>query len=122
PPDCCVGMAFDADTRRVVLFEGDTGQTWSWDGTTWTREHPASSPSSRQYPSMSRSGPHDLLFGGEDCIDFTCYYRDTWSWTGSTWTKLRPVPRPGNRSHAGMAYDLIHRQVVLFGGFGDSGT
>jgi hypothetical protein len=39
-------MAYDAATGTVVLFGGDNrhgvlGDTWTWDGTTWTRQHPA---------------------------------------------------------------------------------
>jgi hypothetical protein len=44
-------MAYDAARGEVVLFGGWDGtllgDTWTWDGTTWTEEHPAISPPAR---------------------------------------------------------------------------
>ena len=48
-------MAYDAATGTVVLFGGNAGpgnltplaDTWTWDGTTWTRQAPAVHPSAR---------------------------------------------------------------------------
>jgi len=44
-------MAYDAATGNVVMFGGQfadsDGQfdgTWTWDGSTWARQHPAASP------------------------------------------------------------------------------
>ena len=34
-----------------------------------------------------------------------------------TWTQLTPSHAPGAREHAAMAYDVLHRETVLFGGF-----
>src|SRR5438105_2716674 len=47
-----MGMAYDQARGEVVLFggngaTGDVGDTWTWDGTTWTQQHPATSPSAR---------------------------------------------------------------------------
>jgi hypothetical protein len=122
PADCCIGMSFDAATHKVVLSEANIPGTWSWDGTTWTEEHPARRPSIRYNQAVSRSASHILLFGGEDCFDDYCYFYDTWIWTGSTWTNLSRSPHPGARSRAGMAYDVFHRQVVLFGGSNENGV
>ena len=44
PPSSLSGaMAYDAATQTVVLFKGSYphGQTWTWNGSTWTRQHPA---------------------------------------------------------------------------------
>src|SRR5712691_1002940 len=49
-------MAYDAATGQLLLFGGSTrpgtqggylGDTWTWNGTTWTRLHPAAAPSAR---------------------------------------------------------------------------
>ncbi|MFN2507284.1 MAG: kelch repeat-containing protein, partial [Chthoniobacterales bacterium] len=57
--------------HRLLLFGGygDNGEmndTWSWNGTTWTELHPATSPSPRTYPSMCAdpAGNAVVLFGG----------------------------------------------------------
>src|SRR5689334_16778108 len=47
-----MGMAYDQARSEVVLFGGMAnggrrGDTWTWDGTTWTQHFPATSPSPR---------------------------------------------------------------------------
>jgi hypothetical protein len=44
-------MAYDAATGTVVMFGGvgtsnepAYADTWTWNGTTWTQQHPAASP------------------------------------------------------------------------------
>ena len=42
-------MAYDAATGTVVLFgglggHGDLGDTWTWNGTTWTQQAPSDQP------------------------------------------------------------------------------
>jgi hypothetical protein len=42
-------MAYDAATGTAMLFGGNSqtvyfGDTWTWNGRTWTRRHPAASP------------------------------------------------------------------------------
>jgi hypothetical protein len=58
---------------RVVLFGGGWdegfGETWSWDGTTWTRLAAAISPPAREGYAMATRGDTVVLFGGGD---------DTW--------------------------------------------
>src|ERR1700690_1136285 len=46
-------MTYDAATGTVVLFGGlggkrYLGDTWTWDGTTWTQQHPAAHPVPRE--------------------------------------------------------------------------
>jgi hypothetical protein len=47
-PRVTVGMAYDAAHGEVVLFggagEGVLNDTWIWDGTTWTEQHPSTVP------------------------------------------------------------------------------
>jgi hypothetical protein len=43
-------LVYDPATKTAIMFGGfssDTGRlgdTWSWNGTTWTRLHPAANP------------------------------------------------------------------------------
>jgi hypothetical protein len=53
-------MAYDAATGTVVLFGGQSwssecvfGDTWTWDGTTWTEQAPATRPSARGEGAMA---------------------------------------------------------------------
>jgi len=78
-------MAYDAARGQVVLFGGHDGNqpgrlndTWVWDGTTWTRKSPASSPSSRFGHAMAYDAARGqvVLFGGWDNNSLN----DTWVW------------------------------------------
>ena len=95
-------MAYDAVRRSVLLFSGDTetgydlgfgqqpktGDTWTWNGTEWTRLQPATSPPVRWGAGIAYDAAHStvLLYGGPDAGSL----RDTWSWDGSTWTDVTP--------------------------------
>ena len=69
-------MAYDAADGKVVLFGGVSStshnldatlsDTWVWNGTDWTQEHPAKSPSARALPSMAYDAADGkvVLFGG----------------------------------------------------------
>jgi hypothetical protein len=120
-PRTGAGMAYDAATGTVVLFGGfadKTGlylnDTWTWNGTTWTKQAPAASPpawaaAGTAYDAATRTV---VLFGGPN--------GDTWTWNGTTWTEQAPAASPSPRAGAGMAYDAATATVVLFGGIGYS--
>ena len=122
-------MAYDAATGTVVLFGGDRGDrhhpllinnTWTWDGTTWTRQAPATSPGARDFAAMAYDAATGtaVLFGGQNSTGRVL--GDTWTWDGTTWTKQHPAASPRPRFGAVMAYDAATGNVVLFGG--DSGS
>jgi hypothetical protein len=80
-------MVYDAATSNVVLYGGlkydgtapvYLGDTWTWDGTTWTQQHPAASPSARNASSMAYDAAtgNVVLFGGYR----NGYVSDTWTW------------------------------------------
>jgi hypothetical protein len=76
-------MAYDAAARNVVLFGGGRrhgvdGDTWIWDGSTWTKQTPAASPPARSDASMAYdvATGNTVLFGGGLNGSFT----DTWTW------------------------------------------
>jgi hypothetical protein len=120
-------MAYDAATGTVVLFGGlglhgtadfALGDTWTWDGTAWTRQHPAASPSPRDAASMAYDTATStvVLFGGSG--RHILHEAQTWTWDGTTWTKQTPGTSPPGRIAASMAYDAATGTVVLFGGVG----
>lgn len=123
-------LAFDQAAGTAVLFGGvreivsATGipsfrisnDTWTWNGSAWTQQFPASSPSARQGASIAYDAAHKqvVLFGGGPGILGT--YNDTWTWNGTTWSLQTPATSPPARQEASMAYDATHGTVVLFGG------
>jgi len=52
-------MAYDSTRGQVVLFGGldanskVLGDTWTWDGTTWTQKSPDTSPPARAGAAMA---------------------------------------------------------------------
>jgi hypothetical protein len=118
-------MAYDAATGTFVLFGGYNGSevlgdTWTWDGTTWTQQFPPVSPSPRTNNGMTFDAATGtiLLFGGlageqgsGDVLN------DTWEWHGKTktLTHLFPASSPSPRRTT-ITYDGATENVVLFGG------
>lgn len=117
-------MAYDPTTGNLVLFGGYDGSTalndtWTWDGTTWTQQHPAASPSGRVSAALAPDPSGNLvLFGGTNLLGN--YYADTWTWNGTTWTLSKPPSAPAARAYAAMAYDPTTGNDVLFGGYASS--
>jgi hypothetical protein len=84
---CCASMAYDAATGTVVLFGGSGypvtprtyGDTWTWDGTTWTLQHPAASPPPEYDAAMAYDPATGtvVLFGGDNLHR---RLGDTWLW------------------------------------------
>jgi hypothetical protein len=127
-------MVYDDKTRSLLLFGGgahdsigDVNDTWTWDGSTWTQLHPATSPSPRDNASLAYDAASGLvvLFGGADPRGTTGgaiggkFFGDTWTWDGSNWTQMFPSVSPPARANASMVYDAATKQTVLFGGGGD---
>ena len=120
-------MAYDSATSQLVLFggAGDSGllaDTWIWDGSTWTQQSPATSPPALYYASIAYDPATSqlVLFGGYG-DSANAALAGTWTWDGSTWTQQAPAVSPPARSSASMAYDPATSQLVLFGGYGQSG-
>jgi hypothetical protein len=125
------GTAYDPSTGTVVLFGGwdnsnngsAFGDTWTWDGVTWTQQFPPVSPAARYARESMAYDPGTqtvVLFGGEgsDNGDYGGVpFGDTWEWNGrtKTWTQMFPAASPAAR-WAPLAYDAIKQTVVLFGG------
>jgi hypothetical protein len=116
-----MGIAYDAARGEVVLFGGShkagyLGDTWTWDGTTWTQQFPATAPSARASMGMTYDAPRNevVLFGGGN------YLGDTWD--GTTWTPQQPPSSPSGRVDTGVTYDAARTEVVLFGGYSFLGT
>ena len=136
PPTVRIGptMAYDAATGTVVLFGGISGDgrrihddTWTWNGATWTKQHPAARPAARYDAVMAYDAAAGTaaLFGGHGSHGLL---GNTWTWDGTNWTQQALAAHPDPRSGAVMAYGAATSTAVLFGGggsrhvFGDTWT
>jgi hypothetical protein len=114
----------------VILFGGfdasDTyvGDTWEWDGASWTERTPAigPSPSPRYGAAMAYDPVHHytILFGGydQDAAMNAELRDDTWVWDGTSWTEQDVAVRPEARASHSLVFDRARRRVALFGSAG----
>jgi hypothetical protein len=140
PARCCMGMAYDQVNHNIVLFGGgDTatgaplGDTWTWDGTTWTPRTGTPSPCPMNSTRMVWDGSQIMLFGGmgkkKDGCPVDGLQNTTWLWNGATltWKQCKPPdgcsnPAPAPRESEGMAWDqssppdATSGDVITFGG------
>ncbi len=113
-------LAFDRARSVAVLFGGwnetALGDTWEWDGGTWSfRADLGPSPRERHAMAFDSARGVTVLFGGSEADGSGACLGDTWEWDGSSWTLVSesgPVPRA---EHA-LAFDAARRVTVLFGG------
>ena len=117
--------AIASSPDQVILFggvnnDGNTmGDTWVWNGKDWSAQHPTNSPPPRNSAAMTYDPVHQvtLLFSGDGGNSRgPNLLADMWSWDGKNWTQLHPTTAPKASYNAGIAYDNITQQVVLFGG------
>lgn len=126
--------AFDHTNNLMLLFGGTNegggtpfNDTWTFDGTTWTLQTPATSPPAYDtdeivgYPQAAwhnATGKIVMLQGNSD--GDSC---QTWTWDPGSldWTLEAPANQPG-QGHAGgftpgpMAWDGVNDTVLMFGG------
>ena len=123
PATSGASMAYDPATGQIVLFAiatnaantAETINTWTWNGTTWTKQSPATSPPARRGAPMAYDPAtgNVVLFGGTGTA--AGYLGGTWTWNGTTWTKQSPTTSPPATSGASMAYDPATGNMMLFG-------
>lgn len=124
-----ISMAYDSESKQVILFGGQTGdfqdpanyssETWAYDVTTqtWTDMKPAEAPSAKAAAELAYDAESDrvILFGGGRGLSSS---RDTWAYdyNTNTWSKMKAQ---GPAKHLGprMAYDAESDRIILFGGY-----
>ncbi|MBI5764277.1 MAG: immunoglobulin domain-containing protein [Planctomycetes bacterium] len=122
------GMAYDSARDMTVLFGGAIyggsgivyyGETWEWNGTTWTLRPnaPGAEPSARYSPVVAYDVGRGVtvLFGGEQA-NGNGSSRETWEWNGAAWT-LRSTSGPAAGYAGAMVYDASRGVEVMFGNY-----
>jgi hypothetical protein len=131
-----MSMWYDPTLQRTVIFGGVGRLTandrvvrfndmWQFDGTSWAEIKPAALPGTRYGAAVAvdpRNG-HAFLFGGmlvtgPETAQVQSYAKDTWEWDGSTWKKIDTDGIPPARDNAGLAFDPVRNEFVMFGGWG----
>ena len=96
-------MAYDPGRNVTVLYGGENtmggntvvlGETWEFNGTTWTMRTPAATPGKRTKAAMAYDAGRKqmVLVGGNNGTNLL---RDAWTWDGTTFKKggsATPVP------------------------------
>lgn len=114
-------IAQDPIRKNVVLFGGISDNwvmrnTWTWDGTRWTEQNPATQPQPLYYttggfdPRLKEVVVFGGGTGGQD-------QNTTWAWDGSNWTQLSPAKSPAGRERFGTVWDPTSRQFLVFDGY-----
>jgi Galactose oxidase, central domain len=128
--------AFDPLRGQLVLFGGTTaaggvalGDTWVWDGASWTLKTPVNSPSARWGAAMAYDSVHAqiVLFGGisgpaGSNNSTSVALSDTWVWDGVNWIQQSPATSPPARYLHTLGYDSHDGRAVLFGGTASSNS
>ena len=86
---------------------------------TWVQQSPANSPSPRAFGTMMYDALHQqiVMFGGANLDSGGTFFSDTWGWNGTNWTQFNPATNPAARATAGMVWDELHQQIMMFGGY-----
>jgi hypothetical protein len=113
--------AYDPDIGAVVLFGSEAvdpcdqgaSETWTWDGTNWTQQHPAVSPdgcaASEPTAMAYDARRHRIVLLATHRFDDT--QKEVWTWDGNSWTDVNDAGPPG----AAIAYDVASGRVMSFG-------
>src|ERR1700730_10019071 len=128
PPRAGAAMAFDTNTGTTVLFggmgaNGPLHDTWTWDGSSWTQQHPAHNPPATVIGPMAYDpSSHDMLLvtvsmptgsiSSADPATVNPPPAQTWLWDGADWHKAAGVQPPVS-ALTRLATDTAAGDVVL---------
>jgi len=121
--------AYDLTRSRLVLFgglqssngtTGVVGDTWEWDGTSWTQiEETGPAPRCGHAMAYDSLKQRILLFGGLVGTGGGGVLQpvgDTWEWDGASWTQVADT---GPAARTGAAMASSGRTLILHGGKSD---
>lgn len=126
-------IGFDPVSGRLLLQGGGVlrsdhtlqvlGDTWAWDGKSWTQLHPTVEPPAMTNSAMAvdpTSGKL-VLVGGSTQADYAGFPQTQpsahgmWSWDGTTWRRVPSGDPPMQLGWATAAADPVTHQLLLNG-------
>ena len=120
-----VGVAYDAVRRETVVLDSRVHnlptdfETWTWNGTTWKRLHPVTSPGTVLSLAFDAARQRVVGFGKPAFTNADSVRPgETWTWDGETWQKESPEIQPTGRQQPILVYDSKRQRVVMLGGVG----
>ena len=116
-------MTYDSLRKVIVLFgglgnSGTLKDTWEWNGTTWTKQTPATSPPARAHHAMAYDAKRQVvvMVGGQAAASL----KGTWEWDGKNWVDISATakfPGIGNLQGHSLEYRAKpNSRLRLFGG------
>lgn len=120
-------MAYDSASDRVLMYGGvgafgDLHDTWAFDvsASTWQLLSPASTPYAVRSSVMIYNSQADrtILFGGHCLGGWDAGNATTWAFNAhnDSWSVLPTPVSPPCLNQAGMIYDSVSDEAILFGG------
>jgi hypothetical protein len=119
---------YDPRSKTTILFGGYgltnsyLRDTWSWNGTKWTRlGKDKAAPPSRSLGSLfyNPTNQRVLVFGGIGRNSQTATvkrYGDMWSFDGQSWVEIKSTTLPSARYGALVVWNPLTSRAILFGG------
>jgi hypothetical protein len=145
PSRALASLWYDPNLKKTVMYGGIGRVTstdrlsrfsdmWTFDGNAWTqlnaiKNTPGQSTGTpgMRYGAQLTVDPSTnkvLLFGGMRVdtdsagVQTQVYADDTWQFDGTNWTQLTPGgPTPPARENAGITFDPVRNELVMFSGF-----
>jgi len=124
-------LVYDPLTRQLILFGGIAYQssngvadTWTWDGKSWTLQHPTTNPPAGWASLAYDPDTRQLLLLDQETSNTTTFPTSLsmWSWDGADWHQLHPSALPPFGLFPAMTYDLANHQLIYFLGVYQSGS
>ncbi len=122
-----IDLVYDPIRGVAVLYGGlntsffggaSVDQTWEFDGTTWTRVFPVTTPGGLGNYGMSFDLVRQrvVLYGGTADSRFPIAEGGTWEFDGTNWSAITTTASPGPRERPAMCFHAGIGRTVLFGG------
>jgi hypothetical protein len=113
-------MVWDAAVGRALLITNEGTGTWTWDGVAWSAASGPGLDASTLTGAAYDTGTGEVVVLGQAARGSAMFAsaEAMWSWSGADWqTSNTPMSA---RVEAVVAYDQLHGQLVVYGGFGDA--
>jgi hypothetical protein len=119
-------VVYDTLRSRYVVYGGWTtalstgnanGETWEFDGTTWTQITPTASAGGLcRYGACYDVGRGRVVIYGGESNGLPIALSNTWEYDGAMWAQVAGASTPGPLESPAMCFDIANNRTVMFGG------